>query len=272
MKRRHFLRRAGQGIAGAFGAFAGISPRNLWAVDGPPDPGAVTLFLAGDVMLGRGIDHVLPNPAGSWTGEDPDHTGDKYVALAEKANGAVPRPVSFDYVWGDALQELDAMAPAARLINLETSVTSSEDAWPGKVVHYRMSPANTPVLNAARIDGCSLANNHVLDFGYKGLTQTLGSLRQANVRCAGAGENAADAGAPAVFETGNGRVLMYFPTLDRNSGELRRFEIIPMRVARLRLQRASREESEWLAETLDRESRGGGSFVLNAQGRIELAG
>ena len=65
-------------------------------------------------------------------------------------------------------------------------------------------------------------------------------------------------------------VLMYFPTLDRANGELLRFEIIPMRMARLRLQRASREESEWLTEVLDRESRAGGMFVLQANGRIVL--
>ncbi|SIT37523.1 hypothetical protein BN2476_120020 [Paraburkholderia piptadeniae] len=41
------------------------------------------------------------------------------------------------------------MSPATRIINLETAVTSSEDAWPRKGIHYRMHPANAPVLNAA---------------------------------------------------------------------------------------------------------------------------
>jgi hypothetical protein len=31
----------------------------------------------------------------------------EYFDLAEKANGPIPRPLSFDYIWGDALQELE---------------------------------------------------------------------------------------------------------------------------------------------------------------------
>ncbi len=48
-----------------------------------------------------------------------------YVRLAEAANGAIPRAVAFDYVWGDALSELKRAQPQARIINLETSVTKS---------------------------------------------------------------------------------------------------------------------------------------------------
>jgi poly-gamma-glutamate capsule biosynthesis protein CapA/YwtB (metallophosphatase superfamily) len=51
------------------------------------------------------------------------------VELAERVNGVIPRPVEFDYIWGDALAELDRAAVDLRIINLETSVTSSEDYW-----------------------------------------------------------------------------------------------------------------------------------------------
>ena len=53
----------------------------------------------------------------------------------------------------------------ARIINLETSITTSDDYVPGKAVHYRMNPANSEALAAVRPDVCVLANNHVLDFG-----------------------------------------------------------------------------------------------------------
>ena len=64
-------------------------------------------------------------------------------------------------------------APDARIINLETAVTASVDYWRGKGINYRMNPANAPALTAARIDAVSLANNHVLDWGYAGLVETL---------------------------------------------------------------------------------------------------
>ena len=34
-----------------------------------------------------------------------------------------------------------------------------------KGINYRMSPENFPVISAAGIDCCMLANNHVLDWG-----------------------------------------------------------------------------------------------------------
>ena len=70
-----------------------------------------------------------------------------------------------------ALAELDRASPHARIINLETSVTSSNTYWRGKGIHYRMHPRNVPCLTAARVDVCALANNHVLEYGYAGLEE-----------------------------------------------------------------------------------------------------
>ena len=67
----------------------------------------ISLFLAGDVMTGRGIDQVLPHPAGAQLYESYVKSAEDYVRLAERANGPIQRPVSLDYIWGDALAELD---------------------------------------------------------------------------------------------------------------------------------------------------------------------
>jgi poly-gamma-glutamate synthesis protein (capsule biosynthesis protein) len=97
-----------------------------------------------------------------------------------------------------------------RIVNLETSVTASDDAWPGKGVHYRMHPRNVGCLTAAGVDCCCLANNHVLDWGYAGLAETLRALDAAGVARAGAGRDASAAAAPAVLDVaGTGRVLVY---------------------------------------------------------------
>jgi Bacterial capsule synthesis protein PGA_cap len=125
----------------------------------------LTLFACGDVMPGRGLDQVLPHPGNPELHEQYASDALAYVRLAERANGAIPRPVSFPWPWGDALPVLDSFRPDVRLINLETSGTRSTDFAPGKAVHYRMSPENLPCVTAARPDVCALANNHVLDFG-----------------------------------------------------------------------------------------------------------
>lgn len=171
-------------------------------------PGQVTLFLAGDVMTGRGVDQVLPHPANPVLYEASIRSAADYVALAEAANGAIPRPVGFDYVWGEALAELERRRPQARLVNLETAVTASDAAVP-KGINYRMAPANAPVLNAAHIDCCVLANNHVLDWGVDGLAETLDTLARRAIATAGAGRTAAEAAAPAILPIAGGRVLLF---------------------------------------------------------------
>ena len=64
------------------------------------------LFLCGDVMLGLGIDQILPQPCDPALHEDYVQSALEYVQLAEAANGPVKRPVAPVYVWGAALDEL----------------------------------------------------------------------------------------------------------------------------------------------------------------------
>src|SRR6266536_723360 len=108
-------------------------------------------------MTGRGIDQVLPHPLNPRLYEPYLSDARAYVDLAENANGPVPRPVDFDYIWGEALP-----------------------------------------------------NNHVLDWGYEGLSETLRTLNAAGVKHAGAGNAAEDAAAPAVLNVpGKCRVLLF---------------------------------------------------------------
>jgi poly-gamma-glutamate capsule biosynthesis protein CapA/YwtB (metallophosphatase superfamily) len=157
----------------------------------------VTLFLCGDVMTGRGIDQILPHPSVAHLYEPYMDSAADYVRLAETRTGTVPRDAGFGYVWGDAPAEFERMHPHARIVNLETAITTAEDAWPDKGIHYRMQPRNVPCLTAAAIDCCVLANNHVLDWGYAGLAETLDTLHAAGIQTAGAGRNVREARAPA---------------------------------------------------------------------------
>lgn len=170
----------------------------------------LTLFLCGDVMTGRGIDQVLPSPSEPALHEAYVRDARVYVELAERISGPIPRPVGFSYVWGDALVVLEQAAPDARIINLETSITCSDEHWHGKGINYRMHPANVGCLTAARIDCCVLANNHVLDWGYAGLAETLHVLHGAGLKTCGAGRSHCEAARPAVIDAdGRGRVLVF---------------------------------------------------------------
>ena len=171
---------------------------------------SVTLMLTGDVMTGRGIDQVLPHPGAPGLFESHVSDARDYVRLAERVNGPIPAPVAPSYMWGAALAEIERAAPDLRIVNLETAVTTSDAAWPGKGIHYRMHPANVACLSAARIHCCVLANNHVLDWGRAGLLDTLQTLQEAGLGTAGAGTDGDAASAPCVLPLPRaGRALVF---------------------------------------------------------------
>lgn len=129
----------------------------------------LTLALIGDVMLGRLVNDRL-------------------------------KSMQPDEVWGDVLPQL-AQADL-RIVNLECALTTHHRKWTRseKMFHFRADPAAAHVLQAAHIDACALANNHILDYEEQGLLDTLRVLDQAGIRHAGAGANAAEAAAPAIIE------------------------------------------------------------------------
>jgi poly-gamma-glutamate synthesis protein (capsule biosynthesis protein) len=155
------------------------------------------------------VDQILPHPNPPILYEPYVRDARDYVLLAEQKHGAIPRPVDFAYIWGDALTELENAQPDVRVVNLETSITTSDQPWPDKEIHYGMHPKNIGCLTVARIDCCCLANNHVLDWGHPGLLETLETLKGAGIAWAGAGRNLDEAIAPAILEVpGKGRVLV----------------------------------------------------------------
>jgi len=170
----------------------------------------MTLFLCGDVMIGRGIDQVLSHPSAPHLYESYMHTATGYVEMAEAVHGPIPKPVDAAYIWGDALDAFVRLAPDVRIINLETAVTTSEAAWLGKGIHYRVHPENISCLTVAKIDCCVLSNNHVLDWGYIGLIETV-----------------------------------VFVTMEPRTGKLRRVEMVPMQIQRFRAHHVTQDDARW---------------------------
>lgn len=178
----------------------------------------ITLFLCGDVMLGRGIDQALPHPSDPTLHEPAVLSAHAYLDLAEQAHGPIATPMRFNQPWGKALTELTRLQPDLRLINLETSITTSNQWDRAKGIHYRMHPKNVPCLTAAGIDGCTLANNHVLDWGRPGLIETLETLQQVGIATAGAGRDLNEASAPITWTLPHEQRVQMFAIACASSG------------------------------------------------------
>ena len=129
----------------------------------------ITLALLGDVMLGRNVAEAL-----------------SYRMRPEEP-------------WGDVMPLLNEAD--LRIANLECAITNKDRPWirTPKVFHFRTPPSAVETLWIARIDACSLANNHILDFEEQGLLDTLEHLDAAGIRHAGAGRNREEAADPAIL-------------------------------------------------------------------------
>lgn len=268
--RRCFLRKLGRIAAGA----AAIAALRLAHAGRAPQPRPsrrsqvadaakpVTLFLCGDVMTGRAIDQILPHPSRPELHESYARSALDYLALAVHANGEIPRPVAFPYVWGDALEELERRRPAARIINLETSVTRSDSPWP-KGINYRMHPGNIGCLTAAGIDCCALANNHVLDWQRDGLLETLATLRRARIAITGAGTDLEAAQAPAALPLGNGARVLVFAAATGDSGVPAEWAATAKRAGVHRLPDLSAKTVERMAALVQRHRKAGDRVVFS---------
>jgi len=157
----------------------------------------------GDVMLGRLIDQLF-----TVHNESPEDG--KHIAYFRKKFQL--NNISHSYVWGNILTELQNAD--LRIINLETSVTTNDVKWPEKAFNYSMHPQNLQCLSIAQIDFCSLANNHVLDFSYAGMYETMSSLDRVNIKWAGAGKNLTEAQNPAIITFHGGIKIACFSYAD----------------------------------------------------------
>lgn len=222
----------------------------------------LTLFLCGDVMTGRGIDQAFARSCPPDLHEPYVSSALEYVELAELANGPIPRPVDHAYVWGDALDVLRDAQPAARIINLETAITCNDEPDP-KGINYRMHPDNVPVLTAASIDCCVLANNHVLDWGEAGLLETLDALAAAGIRTAGAGRDAAAAEAPAVIPAVAGARILVLGLGSADSGIPQRWAAGEERAGVNLLRDFSARSVDGVARAVERAKRAGDVVVAS---------
>ncbi|MFB6284334.1 MAG: CapA family protein [Halobacteria archaeon] len=116
------------------------------------------------------------------------HLGFTGDVMLGRLVGERQRRRSADAIWGDvlmALRDLDGL-----FVNLECCISRRGDPWTRtyRPFHFRAHPEWAVTgLGEAGVDYCSLANNHILDFGETALNDTVDQLKSAGIRHAGAG-------------------------------------------------------------------------------------
>ncbi|MBW3601435.1 MAG: CapA family protein [Actinobacteria bacterium] len=116
----------------------------------------LTVALAGDTMLGRGVADLL-------------RRGRRRLFADEVV---------------DATRDADLC-----VLNLECCVSERGRRWaaPGKPFFFRAPPSAVAELRRLGVDAVTLANNHALDYGPDALADTIGHLDEAGIASVGAG-------------------------------------------------------------------------------------
>ena len=224
---------------------------------------ALKLLLGGDVMLGRGIDQLMPQHCDPALHEAVARDARDYLALAEERIGPIASPFSPERVWGESLSWIQGLNPELRIVNLETAITNGGQPWQGKGVNFRMHPANISTLQAAGINACSLANNHCLDWGFNGLADTLRALDQAGIASSGAGLNPHRAQRPARLPLADGVQLLLFAWAFSSSGVPPAWAAQPNRPGVALVSTIDSASVKWLCRCITRQRQPGDRVVVS---------
>lgn len=109
------------------------------------------------------------------------------------------------------------------IVNLECPLTEKRDPILKGGPHLWASPECAAGIRSAGFQVASLANNHILDMGGKGLESTLNAVHAAGMKHVGAGMDLEEANRPLVVEVKSRRVAVFafaeneFASATRNS-------------------------------------------------------
>jgi poly-gamma-glutamate capsule biosynthesis protein CapA/YwtB (metallophosphatase superfamily) len=152
-------------------------PSNDSGDSASPDEAAVATEVTGDTISLALVGDLLPAAR---------------VLELMKMNG-------YDYPFREAKVVLEAADIAAG--NLETPITTRGTPAEDKQYVFRGTPEAIPALKEAGFDYLSLANNHTLDYGWEGLSDTMDYLDDADLQHAGSGNDDREAFTPAYLES-----------------------------------------------------------------------
>ncbi len=296
MNRRQFLMSIGA-VAGT----ALVAPR-VRGGQGSAGP-SMRLFLAGDVMTGRGIDQILPSPGNPRLHEPRVQDAREYLALAEAVSGPIPRPANLAaatapyvhdvagkgrvlvYAFGSPTSGIPpAWAARQRRAGVSLLIDFSERAIReiAETIRRTRRPRDVVVLSihwgpnwgyAVADDHRSFAHRLIDDAGVD-LVHGHSSHHPKGVEVYrnllilyGCGDLLNDyEGIGGYEEFRDDLALMYLADVDPGSGGLMRPELLPFKIREFSLNPPSDSEIGWLADRLGRECRRFGSDVARFRG------
>ena len=142
--------------------------------------GDVSIAVTGDVMFARNMEGVLSSDSSPFAGVS------------------------------NVTSNVDLL-----IINFENAATNSENAVKGDVP-LKCDPKYVPIAKANNRTIATLANNHVCDYGFTGMRDTIKYLKDAGITPMGAGENASDAH-KSVTQNINNRDITVLNYMDSNN-------------------------------------------------------
>lgn len=139
------------------------------------DDATIKIMVGGDVMFGRYVERQIDTYGSTWPFDE----------IAERLAAA-----------------------DLTLINLESPFSITGATTPDDSLILRGEPKGVDGLVKAGVDFAALANNHIPDMGYLGLSDTKSLLQSNKILYAGAGDTKQSAHQPAIFERGGQRIVV----------------------------------------------------------------
>lgn len=159
-----------------------LAENNIYVRE-PAVPGQVTLTFAGDVLF-----------------------DDNYsITMRVREDGDISKGVSPEVI--ERIQAADVM-----MLNNEFAYSNRGTPIEEKQFTFRARPETVAYLNDMGVDIVSLANNHAYDYGPEALTDTLDTLRAAEIPYVGAGRNIDEARKPVYYIVGDIKIAFVSAT------------------------------------------------------------
>lgn len=159
-----------------------LAENNIYVRE-PAVPGQATLTFAGDVLF------------------DENYS----ITMAVRENGDISKGVSPEVI--ERMQAADVM-----MLNNEFAYSNRGEPIEEKQFTFRARPETAAYLNDMGVDIVSLANNHAYDYGPEALTDTLDTLREAEIPYVGAGRNIEEARKPVYYIVGDIKIAFVSAT------------------------------------------------------------
>lgn len=117
--------------------------------------------------------------------------GGDFCPVGPIENGLTCNKFSAESIFGNIKNEFDQAD--LRIFNLETPLTEHGEAIPKTGSCFRATPNTASLLRYLGINVATLANNHIRDYGNKGVVDTLTTCKDLNIKTIGAGKSTNDA-------------------------------------------------------------------------------